>query len=188
MSCCDQCACDPCACHFSFTDPTKLNQAGTLAGSLVGLVDSVRDLYACLGARAYSVHLVRTRWSGGERGVGVEEVISEMQILPVPRVTGLDGIDRSAQPVGMVEQGTIRIDQISARYTEDQLTGIEKGRALPLDQQFYWEIRSLELGGQPVQRRRMTPSSSPQLDRLNMQWTMRFARQQADRGRAGDPR
>lgn len=188
MNCCDTCACAPCTCAPKFTDPTLLNQARTLAGSLVGTVDSIRDLYACFGARSYTVHLVRTRWSGGERGTGVEEVISEEQLLPVPRVTGLDGLDRAAGPTGMTEQGSIRIDQISARYTEDQLLGIVDGRAIPLDQQFYWEVRALSLGAQPVARRRMAPSSSPELDRLNMQWTMRFARQMADRGRAGGPR
>lgn len=189
-ACCQTCACDPCSCcATNFTNPLApgYDVARTLARSLIPCVDQIRDLYTCFGTRSETVVLVRTRWSGGEQGVGVEEVISETVLLPIPRVAPGSSYDRNLQSVGIVEQGTLKVDQISARYTQDELQGYGPGGTrIPDDQQFYWEVRVLQ--GASEQRRRFQVSGTPALDAISLQWSVRLARAQGDRGRAGDPR
>lgn len=187
-SCCQSCGCESCRCSRNFTDPNKPGYAlsRTLAGTLAPIADQLRDLYTCLGTRGYSVLLVRTRWSGGTRGEGIEEVIDEQTLLPVPRVKSVQSMERDAQPVGVLESGELRVDQISTRYTEDQLLGrLEGGDRTPRDQSFYWEVRVI---GDSQVRRRFFPKSPPELDQMNVQWVVRLVRAQADRGRDGSPR
>lgn len=189
MSCCSACKSEPCSCARSFVDPTapSYDPAHTLARSLVSVVDAARDIYACLGLRAYTVTLVWTRWSGGERGVGSEVLLREKDLLPVPRVSQVSALSRGAESIGVLEQGELRVDQISASYGEAILLGVQEGEPrIPQDISFYWEVRAVSPDG-PQPRRRFYPSGTPSLDMTRMQWTVRLVRASADRQPDGAP-
>lgn len=184
MGCCTTCQFSPCACDQDFTIPNPDTIGNTLVRSLVPCVDKIRDLYTCLGARAYTISLVYTRWTGGVRGRGAEEVIRNDPILPTPEVSDFTSISQDVISIGTEEIGEIRVGQISARYTEDELLGTGTSP----DQNFYWEIQFLSPNGATV-RRRFVPSSAPNLEPLQFEWTITLTRAQEDRTRVlGEPR
>jgi len=169
-------------CPCGFTRVSALSNS--LVQSLTPCVDKIRDLYTCLGARVYEVAIVKTRWSGGERGVGVEQVVSEELILPTPRISDLTSLSASTQAIGQEEFGSIEVSQISPRYTEDFLAGREEGGAeLPSDMNVYWEIR---IPGS--ERRRFVLNSPPNLSPLKFEWTVRLEKAFENRARNRDPR
>lgn len=162
----------------------------TLARQLISTVDSIRDLATQLGFRPYEVRMVRTKWTGGERGVGQEFVISDEPILPTPLVLGLDGVTRIVQPVGLDEVGACQITQISGRYAEGFLTGNDTdGNPLDPDVQYYFEIVFPTPGaiadGAP--RRRFYASSAPTYDASSFQWRLTLQRSHSDRRNDGSP-
>lgn len=186
MVCCASCGSQVCQC-----DPTVLEgpEIGcTLVSSLAGTVDCVRDLYTSLGARPYQVMLVWTSWSGGARGRGVEEVVREELILPTPKISDLTDLRRDLSSVGTDESGSIRVTEISPKYTEDYLLGrSDDGAAIAADQNFYWEVRFPRVDGLGV-RRRFVPKSAPSLDALAFQWKISLLKASEDRMRTGDVR
>lgn len=187
MSCCSTCSFDPCRCGGDFTVVDGLHLERSLIGSLTGCVDQIRDIYSCLGARAYTVALVSTRWSGGERGEGVEEVVREMAILPTPLVSDLTAIANAPLSIGDEEMGEVRVSQISPRFNEDELRGRSiDGAAVSQDENFYWEIRFPRSDGTAV-RRRFTPNSAPSYNPTAFEWAIRLLKVYEDRTRAGDP-
>lgn len=188
MACCATCQFEPCRCPCGFTDPRTQNLRTTLARSLVPCVDAIRNLYTCFGVRSYTVSLVRTQWSGGFRGSGVEAVLSEEVILPTPRVSSLNGVEQLAQSAGLLESGTLRVDQISPRFAEDALQGLGAGGAsIPEDQNFYWEVTVLFPDGSQ-RRRRFFPKVVPNLDMMKFEWQVTLEKAADDRGRDGSPR
>lgn len=170
-----------------FTVLSPLQQQGTLIAGLVPCADTIRDLKTSLGARPYRVALVRTRWSGTERGVGVEEVTSDEPILPTPKVSALTALQATVQSNGLDELGQIQVTEISARYTENCLRGLGPlGEAPEDNEQFYWEIAFPQTNGADL-RRRFALSSAPTLDAVNFQWRATLVKTGEDRARNGDP-
>lgn len=154
---------------------------------LTCVVDSIRDLYTCFGARAYKIVRVRTRWSGGRRGEGVEEVIEEVELLPTPLIDDLTTLINVASRVGGNEEGIIEVTEVSPRYSEDFLTGkLSDGQETPTDEQFYYEI-SLPQGGSFI-RRRFVLNSAPSKEPLAFQWKLELTKVDEDRSRRGFPR
>lgn len=185
---CASCEQEPCRCPGQFTVLDQVSAGRTLLRSLVPCVDQIRDLYTQFGARSYQVAMVRTKWSGGERGMGHESVLSEELVLPTPLVAALSGVDRTAQQFGLAETGSVQVSQISARYTEDQLVGLGAGgERIPEDESFYWEVRAIVSDG-TVARRRFFPQSVPSLDMLKLEWTVTLTKAGEDRGRSGGTR
>lgn len=188
MGCCGGMLCDhdPCDCgDEGFTELDSETVQRTLLSSLVGCVDCVRDLYTQFGARDYEVALVRTAWTGGARGRGVEEVIGEVKLLPTPLISALTELDNVLTSIGQQETGGVRVSQISARYTEELLTGKSPtGQPIPKDQNFYYEIRD---AGGAGRRRRFTVDSPPDKDPLKFEWVINLTRAVKDRTRSGDP-
>jgi hypothetical protein len=159
----------------------------TLVQKLTCVADNLRDLNTKFGARPYVVALVRTRWAGGERGVGAEEVLSVEPIEPTPLVAPLSRLSRGTQVVGVEEAGELRVSEISPRYTEDYLTGLgEDGSPVPLDQNFYWEITFPKANRADV-RRRFRLASVPSYEPTKFQWTVDLEKVDEDRARNGDP-
>lgn len=147
-------------------------------------IDMVRDIQTKLGLRQYVVSLVRTRWTGGERGDGVEQVVSTEPLLPVPKVQELVALSATNTNVGEQEFGSLTVSEISIRYTEAQLTGAPVG----VDENFYWEIEFVG-GQQPAQRkRRFTVNAPPSQNPENFEWTIKLARALEDRTELGEPR
>jgi len=175
------CGGDPClaGCPLTVSGGSRM----TLMRSLIPCVDQARNIHACLGTRSYQVVLVRTKWSGGARGKGTESVLAEEQVLPVPLVEGMGGVQRTARQQGLAEEGDVTVREVSARYTEDQLLGLnENGSRIPKDESFYWEIRAVAPGA-PQVRRRFFPAAVPALDMGKVQWVVRLAKASDDRGR-----
>lgn len=144
---------------------------------------------ARLGARNYSVLLVRTQWSGGTRGVGYESVIEERFLLPVPAVADISaGVQHELLAVGTEEVGSLQVTEISVRYTESDLLGLSPdGDPIPADQSFYWEVRDDGASVADTPRRRFVPVSAPYRDREGLQWIVRLRRVRGDRTRMGEP-
>lgn len=177
------CQADPCACDGQFTVLDASSVGRTLARDLAPTVDCLRDLYTSMGLRTYQVALIKTQWSGGERGVGQESVISEELILPTPKVAELTALGTTVEPTGSLESGNLLVTQISPRYTEEQLTGLgADGSALPDDMQFYWEVRFLGPGAPPL-RRRFGVGSVPSLSMSRFEWQVRLVKASDDRER-----
>ena len=144
--------------------------AHTLVASLTPVVDKVRNIATCLGARPYQVSLIWTQWSGETRGDGVEQLLLAEMILPTPKIADLTALTTNLQPIGSAEVGSLRISEISPRYTEDKLLG-RNDRGAPIGENisFYWEIFFPRAGG-PGVRRRFTPKSAPSYAATRAQW------------------
>ena len=161
----------------------------TLVESLTCVADSIRNLEVQLGARQYQVNLVWTRWTGGQRGRGNEDIIRVEPLLPVPMVGDLNGVQISAQSFAAAEVGSVRVSKISPRYNEDLLIGrdlvvVPPGTALPRDINFYWEI-VFPRRDAPAVRRRFTVSGVPVKHPTKFEWVVSLRRASGDRTRDG---
>jgi hypothetical protein len=144
---------------MSCKDPralTPFEAAHTLAAKLAPIADGIRQSVAVgLGIRPYRVFLIVTEWSGSERGEGLEEVVSETEILPTPRVEMITNFQNTPFSAGMLERGGLKIDRVSAvRYTEDDLSGFAVTTAEVENRNFYWEVTEDGRGDVPAARRR----------------------------------
>lgn len=158
---------------------------GPLAEALICVEDAGRNVEAMLGLRPYAVRVVRTAWSGAARGQGVETVVEERELLPVPRVGDLSGLSKVINAAQVEDIGTLLISEISGVYTERQLQCLpENGGGLAANESAYFEIQFL--GGV---RRRFTPASVPMYDADRAQWRVVVSLQRGTRDRAtGFPR
>jgi hypothetical protein len=161
---------------------------GTVFNRMVPVVDTLRDLLTKpFGMRAYKVVLVWTRWSGGRRGDGVEEVLREEVLLPTPALR-LNGVRVTAEMIGAHENGQVIVQEISPRYTEAQLTGCdETGEPVPEDQNFYWELVPIVPPGVAAPRRRFLLAAPPDRNNENFEWVVKLVRAANDRTLTGDP-
>jgi len=171
---------------FSVSGPRLL--ARSLQRMLVPVVDKVRDLNTRLGMRPYRVRVVRTTWGSGERGVGVEVVVSEMELLPTPLLVDMNTLSEEVTAVGRVEVGTVTLREVSGRYTEDHLTGVDsEGNPVGDSDSLYYEVDMFRPDGQPGERRRFALASVPFYDAPRAQWVVTLDAQLARRGRDGSP-
>ena len=171
-----------------FTRLTPPQMRRTLGQALLPVADTLRNLLTDFGLSPYTVKLIFTRWSTGERGEGVEIVISEMPIVPTPKITDLTAVTTILTASGLAEQGEIMLSKISGTYTEEQLRGIwPDGRPTDGDTQFFYEIQFNEVQtGVPGERRRFFPTSAPYFDAPALQWRVNLRKQRDDRTRSGD--
>lgn len=164
--------------------PIQPNQySKTLAAKLGPVADKIRDLSSVFGLRPYIVRLVRTRWTGEVRGDGVEEVIWSKDFVPTPKLdNNLGSIDMQLQNIGLDEQGSLRVSQISTSYTEQELLGkTADNQSIPLNETFFWEIEFMRRDGTQPIKRRFYPDTLPTLDPGNCQWVINIKRAQGDR-------
>ncbi len=172
---------------FTVATPDLLKR--TLARKLVPAVDKIRDINTRLGARPYRVKLVRTRSTGGERGMGVEAVVLEMDIVPTPKVIDMTTLEEVVTPLGPTEIGLVQLQQVSGRYTEDQLVGVDaQGNRPGKSDNVYYEIQFFRPDGQPASRHRFALSVVPYYDATKFQWVISLDAQIAKRLRDGRPR
>lgn len=162
----------------------------TLVRKLSPTVDRLRQIATNLGVRPYRVFLVRTRWTGEERGEGQESVISEREILPTPRVKQVSNLMRYLTEVGVGEQGELKVIDISTVCTEYQLTGKNDDGSDPVDTEaFYWEVRGDAGMGPNPPRRRFTVTGVPYYNAGSVRWEVTLRKAQEDRSPAtGYPR
>lgn len=172
-----------------FTVATPELLKNSLAQRLVPVADGLRDLFTKLGARPYRVRLVRTRSSVGKRGMGVESVVLELEILPTPKVIDLNTLGEVVTPVGPAEIGIVQLQQVSGRYTEDALTGVDPhGNPVGDGDDLYYEIEFFRPDGQASEKRRFALASAPYYHATKFQWTVDLDAQIEKRRRDGRPR
>lgn len=97
----------------------------TVLEQLIPAVDAARRVAGDpLGWYATRVWICKRTWTGERRGEGVPTDPVEMfEIDPRPRVkTGQQMVRHMA--VGLVEDGDLVVDGVSARYTESQIRGL----------------------------------------------------------------
>lgn len=160
----------------------------SLGQALVPVADVLRGLLTTFGLRPYVVRLMRTRWSSGERGVGVETIIESTILEPTPKIADLTGVAAISTPAGLSEQGEVILSRISGRYTEEQLRGMApSGLPVEASDSFFYEVEfPRPSDGRPSERRRFTLSSAPYYDPFGLQWRVQLRRQRDDRERNGD--
>lgn len=140
-------------------------------------------------------------------GVGSPRLIREVEVLPTPRQTGLTGVGKSMDAMGLTERGGVTIDQISSSFSEDVLMGLIPGYRDPecpdslkegLD--FFWEIRDNRPAGyvtpgfegctdptdQAPPRRRYHVVGVPERQPDVFQWVVALTRADGERGRKGE--
>lgn len=142
-------------------------------------VDELRQLAVEAGMRPYRTFSVVVRWSGGERGRGRPEVVSETEIVPSP-VVDLGGTGREITSGGGTTRGEARLSKISPRYTEDDLRALFHRQPLPNDHEGFLEIFVDSRDGQ-TQRRRFVLKGTPQ--RKPFEWVAKLRPQDQDRAR-----
>lgn len=173
--------------------PPAFKEPSTLVGTLVPVADRLRQLLADTGVRIYRVWMVHAYWTGGARGKGDRVVGSGVEIQPMPRVRDLNAVRRNLTATGVTAEGDIIIDQISARYTEDDLMGRTPDRIDPNTPrtsmggtEFWYEVQENRPSTPPpVIHRFSPPVAIPMLSRGGLAWTIVLTKQGEDRGRRG---
>lgn len=163
-------------------DPSR-----SLVEDLGGIVDDIRQIATDLGARPYRVFSVTYRWTGGEIGRGTPEVVSETEFLPTPLVS-MKPITQFVTSGGVIERGGTTLEELSPRYTEDQIQALCHGDRTcsgPGFQTFIEVTQDRRDGASP--RRRFTTDSAPVRDPDDFEWSVRIQKQDGDRSRSGEP-
>lgn len=167
--------------------------SASLIESLGSLVDDARQIAVDLGARPYRVFSVHVRWTGGEVGRGEAVRVQEREFLPTPYLDETSGVRGELRSGGLVERGTIRLRQISPRYTEDQVRGLcccslVGPDGLPDPAMEGWiEVRVDSRDGLTTRRRFVVTGQPYRNAERSIEWTASLLRQDQDSTRAGDP-
>jgi hypothetical protein len=166
--------------------------AKTLIPKLVPVVDRIRQLSTNFGLMPYRVFLVHLSWGGMRVGEGQPYEIGRVEILPTPEVGDLNATSEVLRPLGLSEEGSLSISQISAKYTEDDLMGRTPdltNPALPSttsrNTEFFYEVVESRPSSPRSTRRRYVPSSVPALSRDGFQWRVTLTKQDYNRVREG---
>lgn len=175
----------------SFDDPGQMVLGKTLAQRLIPVADNIRNLFTRFGLRSYKVRIVRIRWGGGRRGLGVPFLKGTLDILPTPMVQDLSTLTEILTPVGLDETGVIVVSQISGSFTDDQLRFLdEDGQQPGPDEEVFYEIEYPQPDGprNSSQKRRFVLRGAPNYNPGGFEWTIRLEKSNEDRTRGGDPR
>ena len=161
----------------------------TLASKLVPIVDKVRHLSSVFGTRPYRVFLVHVLWSGGRIGSGTPAEVSRREILPTPNVIDLSSTAEMISAFGRTEDGSMIVEQISDKYSEDDLMGgtpdlvdganPNTGRS---NAEFFWETQEQRNTSPVPVVRHYVPAGAP-TRKPPMGWRISLAKRDADRAR-----
>lgn len=167
---------------------TPAQAKATIAQRLAPVADNVRQIATTLGARPYRVFLVWTKWTGEERGEGVEQEARRIEILPTPRIQNLDSVSYSLMHAGTLPVGSIRVDLISgATFSADILSGnyvpVAHEDFIPEPFEFFYEVVEDGRGDDPATRSRFRLLSFPFRRATKVDWTVTLERVSLDRNR-----
>lgn len=157
----------------------------SLVESLGGVVDDLRQLATDFGLRPYRVFSVVVKWTGGSSGRGDAVVASERELLPTPKLVDTTGLRGEASPAGAFNRGSIRLREVSPRYTEDDVRALFHTQPLPADTDGFIEVRIDSRDG-ITERRRFVVRSVPFRDAQRFEWVVPLESQQGDRSRSGE--
>ena len=170
-----------------FTNPSSMQVGKSLARKLIPVADKLRDLFTKFGMRPYRVRIVRVRWSGERRGVGVPLVEATLDLMPTPLVQDLTTLTEIVQAVGLDEVGSIILSEVSGSFTDDQLRFVDKtGQPQDPNEEVFYEIEFPRPDGLPGARRRFYLRSAPHYNAGRFQWQMRLEKAHENRSRTGD--
>jgi hypothetical protein len=156
--------------------------AKTLAAQLIGVADSLRDLRVSFGLRPYNVRIIRTRWTSAMRGIGDEFITFEMILLPTPNVRDLSTLTEIVLPVGLDETGGVLVNEISGRYSEQTLRGLDStGAPIGKNENIFYEIEFPRLDGGPSEKRRFSLRSAPMYRADKFDWQIRLEKSNENR-------
>lgn len=158
----------------------------TLTRKLIPVADRIRDLHTKFGGRVYKVRIIRTQWSGTARGQGTESITSITEIRPTPRVVDLGSLQEVTSMMGLNEAGSVSVNQISGRFTEEVLLGVDPENRQPaLNENVFWEIEYPRADGLPGIKRRFHIRSAPNYDPYGFQWSVVLEKADEDRSNVG---
>jgi len=178
--------CDGAGKKDGFTIPTAELIKSSLGQRLVPVVDKARDKLTKFGFRPYRVQIVRTRYAGQRRGMGPEQVLGQLEILPTPLVVDVSSLKEVVTPIGLNEQGLIQLQKISGRYTEEHLLGSgSDGSDPPPNETLYYEIEFFRRDGLPSEKRRFVRDSLPSWNATSFEWTVVLVSALENRSRDG---
>jgi hypothetical protein len=169
--------------------PLRAHEVGnTLADRLSPMADKLRQIATKVGVRRYRVFLVHVYWSGPVVGSGQPTEVSRKEILPTPKVSDMSATTQVLRQFGMTEEGGLVVDEISAAFTEDDLTGKTPDLVDPIlprtgvrNAEFFWEvIEARNTYPLPIPRK-YVPSDVPM--RKVTCWRVSLSKVNSDRGR-----
>lgn len=162
----------------------------SLMSTLSPTIDNIRQIATSLGLRPYRVFIVHVLWTGDKVGSGNPVEISRREILPTPRIRDMSATTEVLSPFGRVEEGGIVIDRISAKYSEDDLTGKTPDLIDPAitrtgkrNGEYFWEVQENRPGFPNTIPRRYIHAAAPTLMRGGSQWRIPLNKQNTDRSR-----
>lgn len=170
------------------TSLTTLDLSKTIAGRFVKVGDSLRNLNTKFGVRRCIVRQVRTKWSGGARWKGEEAVLSEVELLPNPKVVDLSTLREVVSAAALMEAGQVMVDEVSGTLSEDYLRGVDAAGAIAADESFYYEIEFRSPGVAAGVKRRFTLASNPNYVADDVRWVLSLTAAQGGRNRDGSTR
>jgi len=160
--------------------------SGTLTTRLIPLVDRIRHLYTRFGQRPYRVFLVHLQWSGRLIGEGSPVVLSRRELLPTPRVLDMSATNEVLRAFGNTEEGGLTVDQISMKYSEDDLLGRTPDLINPAtprtsmkNVEFFWEVSE---DNKRIPRR-YVPNAVPMIGKDRFQLRISLTKQDSNRAR-----
>jgi len=163
---------------------------GSLMSELSPTIDSIRQIATALGLRPYRVFIVHVLWSGSRVGDGQPIEVSRREILPTPRIRDMSATTEVLSAFGRVEEGGIVIDRISAKYSEDDLTGKTPDLIDPAitrtgkrNGEYFWEVQENRPGCPRSIPRRYVHAAAPTLMRGGSHWRIPLNKQMVDRSR-----
>jgi len=111
---------------------------GMCIGECVGpCLDEVRQMLTDMCIRAEQVFVRTTTWDGGEPGLG-NKVVVDLPIVPNPLVVRNSGPTEMDGLPGRRATGIVKVEDISATFTRDQLTG----EPIPVGTDVTWVIHA----------------------------------------------
>lgn len=163
------------------------------------MIDRARQVGTKIGLRSRRVFLVWTQWSGPEIGTGDEVELARMELLPTPRVVGIDAVAFQSMSAGVLPEGSIKVDCVSVRYTEDQLRGyvVPVGPCCPVmldwnppppNGSFFYEVVEDGRGDAEPVRQKYRLSSQAWRREGRISWSFTLERISEDATRSGPSR
>lgn len=170
---------------------TPAEAKSSLANRFVPVADNLRQLATRFGIRPYRTYIVHLQWSGVELGEGTASEVSRVELLPTPKVVDLTGVSLSIYGAGVLPMGSIRLEEISGSYTQDQLLGHSYPRPhednVSRNVEFFYEVVEDGRGDPQPQRARFRPLSIPFRWAGGVQWKIVLERVGQDLGRNALP-
>lgn len=162
----------------------------TLMSQMSPDIDEIRQIATDLGLRPRRVFIVHVLWTGVKVGDGNPIEISRREILPTPRIRDMSATTEVVSPFGRVEEGGIVVDRISAKYSEDDLTGKTPDLIDPAmtrtgkrNGEYFWEVQENRPGFPKTIPRRYIHAAAPTLMRGGSHWRIPLNKQNVDRSR-----